>query len=79
MLIIFFSFSVGEDPMMSDQQQYHYMTAENMKSLQDDSLKIDVTRDEQGDALRDSMGMMFLVLPGMQKMTNDSNNESQLN
>ncbi|XP_072156429.1 uncharacterized protein [Bemisia tabaci] len=50
-----------EDPMMSDQQQYHYMTAENMKSLQDDSLKIDVTRDEQGDALRDSMVRDYII------------------
>ncbi|XP_075216189.1 uncharacterized protein LOC142321739 isoform X3 [Lycorma delicatula] len=43
-----------EDPMMSDQQQYRYMTVDDMKSLGDDSLKIDVTRDEKGDN-RDSI------------------------
>lgn len=46
----------GEDPMLSDQQQYRYMTVDDMKSLGDDSLKIDVTRDERGDHLRDSIG-----------------------
>lgn len=50
----------GEDPMLSDQQQYRYMTVDDMKSLGDDSLKIDVTRDERhlrdwGDNLRDSV------------------------
>lgn len=42
--------------MLSDQQQYRYMTVDDMKSLGDDSLKIDVTRDERGDHLRDSIG-----------------------
>ncbi|XP_039276092.1 ankyrin-3-like [Nilaparvata lugens] len=45
-----------EDPMLSDQQQYRYMTVDDMKSLGDDSLKIDVTRDERGDHHRDSIG-----------------------
>lgn len=45
----------GEDPMLSDQQQYRYMTVDDMKSLGDDSLKIDVTRDERGDSHRDSI------------------------
>lgn len=43
----------GEDPMLSDQQQYRYMTVDDMKSLGDDSVKIDVTRDEN-DHHRDS-------------------------
>uniref|UniRef100_A0A0A9Y3T9 Ankyrin-2 n=2 Tax=Lygus hesperus TaxID=30085 RepID=A0A0A9Y3T9_LYGHE len=45
----------GEDPMLSDQQQYRYMTVDDMKSLGDDSVKIDVTRDEH-DYSRDSLG-----------------------
>ncbi|BES94389.1 ankyrin 3, node of Ranvier (ankyrin G) [Nesidiocoris tenuis] len=44
-----------EDPMLSDQQQYRYMTVDDMKSLGDDSVKIDVTRDEH-DYSRDSLG-----------------------
>ena len=41
--------------MLSDQQQYRYMTADDMKSLRDDSVQIDVTRDEH-DHNRDSFG-----------------------
>lgn len=52
----------GEDPMLSDQQQYRYMTVDDMKSLGDDSLKIDVTRDERGDHLRDSVGKYFVYI-----------------
>nr|CAD7409437.1 unnamed protein product [Timema poppensis] len=37
-----------EDPMLSDQQQYRYMTVDDMKSLGDDSMQIDVTSDERG-------------------------------
>ncbi|XP_044737008.1 ankyrin-3-like isoform X2 [Chrysoperla carnea] len=37
----------GEDPMLSDTQQYRYMTVDNMKSLGDDSMPIDVTNDER--------------------------------
>lgn len=36
-----------EDPMLSDTQQYRYMTVDNMKSLGDDSMPIDVTNDER--------------------------------
>lgn len=43
--------------MMSDQQQYRYMTVDDMKSLGDDSLKIDVTRDEKDH--RDSIGQLI--------------------
>ncbi|XP_008481817.1 ankyrin-3-like isoform X1 [Diaphorina citri] len=43
----------GEDPIMSDQQQYKYMTADGDKLGADDSLKIDVTHDER-DHSRDS-------------------------
>uniref|UniRef100_A0A8D8VL02 Ankyrin-2 n=2 Tax=Cacopsylla melanoneura TaxID=428564 RepID=A0A8D8VL02_9HEMI len=42
-----------EDPIMSDQQQYKYMTADGDKLGADDSLKIDVTHDER-DHSRDS-------------------------
>lgn len=40
--------------MMSDQQQYRYMTVDDMKSLGDDS-RLDVTHDEKHD-YRSSMG-----------------------
>ena len=42
---------------MSDQQHYRYMTVDDMKSLGDDSLQIDVTRDERAESNRVSMGM----------------------
>ncbi|XP_069685687.1 ankyrin-3-like isoform X5 [Periplaneta americana] len=44
-----------EDPLVSDQQHYRYMTVDDMKSLGDDSLQIDVTRDERADSHRVSM------------------------
>lgn len=62
----------GEDPMLSDQQQYRYMTVDDMKSLGDDSLKIDVTRDERGDHLRDSIGELL-------KININNNNNNNLN
>lgn len=43
--------------MLNDQHQYRYMTVDDMKSLGDDSLKIDVTRDEKMDLTNDSAGM----------------------
>ena len=46
----------GEDPLLSDQQHYRYMTVDDMKSLGDDSLQIDVTRDERAESNRVSMG-----------------------
>ncbi|KAI8117702.1 Ankyrin-2 [Lucilia cuprina] len=41
----------GEDNMLSD-QPYRYLTVDEMKSLGDDSLPIDVTRDERVDSNR---------------------------
>ncbi|XP_054734967.1 ankyrin-2 isoform X1 [Anastrepha obliqua] len=41
----------GEDNMLSD-QPYRYLTVDEMKSLGDDSLPIDVTRDERIDSNR---------------------------
>lgn len=38
----------GEDTALSD-QPYRYLTVDEMKSLGDDSLPIDVTRDERAD------------------------------
>ncbi|KAI4470519.1 ankyrin repeat and protein kinase domain-containing protein [Holotrichia oblita] len=38
----------GEDPILGDQQQYKYMTVDDMKSLGDDS-RMDVTNDEKSD------------------------------
>lgn len=42
--------------MLNDPHQYRYMTVDDMKSLGDDSLKIDVTRDEKVDPVNDSAG-----------------------
>lgn len=39
---------LGEDTALSD-QPYRYLTVDEMKSLGDDSLPIDVTRDERVD------------------------------
>jgi hypothetical protein len=41
---------------MNDHQHYRYMTVDDMKSLGDDSLQIDVTRDERAESNRVSMG-----------------------
>lgn len=40
-------FITGEDPMLSDQQQYRYMTVDDMKSMGDDSMRVNVTDDER--------------------------------
>lgn len=47
---------LGEDPLL-DQQQYKYMTVDDMKSLGDDSMRLDVTNDEKSD-YRNSMGKL---------------------
>ena len=52
---------VGEDPMLSDQQQYRYMTVDDMKSMGDDSMRVNVTDDERDN--RHSGGEInFLLL-----------------
>lgn len=33
--------------MLSDQQQYRYMTVDDMKSMGDDSMRVNVTDDER--------------------------------
>lgn len=43
--------TLGEDTMLGD-QPYRYLTVDEMKSLGDDSLPIDVTRDERIDSNR---------------------------
>ncbi|XP_044258344.1 ankyrin-3-like isoform X5 [Tribolium madens] len=43
-----------DDPILGDQQQYKYMTVDDMKSLGDDSMRMDVTRDEKSE-YRNSM------------------------
>lgn len=48
-------FTTGEDPMLSDQQQYRYMTVDDMKSMADDSMRMNVTDDERDN--RHSGGM----------------------
>jgi len=71
----------GEDPMLSDQQQYRYMTVDDMKSLGDDSCKIDVTRDERGDSMRDSIapGNELIISPHYLKEQYQVNQASQAN
>jgi ankyrin len=44
----------GDDPILGDQQQYKYMTVDDMKSLGDDSMRMDVTHDEKNE-YRNSM------------------------
>ncbi|EEB19933.1 ankyrin-1, putative [Pediculus humanus corporis] len=46
----------GEDTVLSD-QPYRYLTVDEMKSLGDDSLPIDVTKDERFDSNKESFGM----------------------
>lgn len=50
---------LGEDPMLSDQQQYRYMTVDDMKSMGDMSMRLDTTHDDAHDN-RHSMGILFL-------------------
>ncbi|XP_026475160.1 ankyrin-3-like [Ctenocephalides felis] len=38
-----------EDPMLSDQQQYRYMTVDDMKSMGDMSMRLDTTHDDAHD------------------------------
>ena len=46
--------------MLGDQSSYKYLTADEMKSLGDDSLPFDVTKDERGaDSTRDLLGNSF--------------------
>ena len=45
----------AEDNMLGD-QSYRYLTADEMKSLGDDSLPFDVTKDERMDASQ-TLGM----------------------
>ncbi|CAH0546187.1 unnamed protein product [Brassicogethes aeneus] len=40
------TYMTRDDPLLGDQQQYKYMTVDDMKSLGDDSMKMDVTNDE---------------------------------
>lgn len=48
---MFISFILDEDTVICN-QHYQYLTADEMKSLGDDSLPIDVTRDERVDSNR---------------------------
>lgn len=49
--IAYLFFAIGEDALIGD-HTYRYLTADEMKSLGDDSLPIDVTRDERIDSNR---------------------------
>ncbi|XP_065160043.1 ankyrin-3-like isoform X3 [Atheta coriaria] len=46
------------DDLMGDQQQYKYMTVDDMKSLGDDSMRLDVTNDEKHD-MRNSVAHSY--------------------
>lgn len=50
-LLVIFS---GEDTLLSE-QPYRYLTVDEMKSLGDDSLPIDVRQDERMDSNRECM------------------------
>ncbi|XP_023311776.1 ankyrin-3 isoform X3 [Anoplophora glabripennis] len=45
----------GDDPLLGDKHQYNYMTVDDMKSLGDDSMRLDVTSDEKSEHNRNSM------------------------
>ncbi|KAJ8977878.1 hypothetical protein NQ317_016148 [Molorchus minor] len=44
-----------DDPLSGDKQQYTYMTVDDMKSLGDDSMRLDVTNDEKSEYNRNSI------------------------
>lgn len=48
----------GEDTLLSE-QPYRYLTVDEMKSLGDDSLPIDVRQDERMDSNRECMSGQF--------------------
>lgn len=48
---------VGEDTILND-QPYRYLTADDMKSLGDDSLPIDVTKDERTESAMSHKNIM---------------------
>lgn len=45
--------------MLSDQQQYRYMTVDDMKSMGDDSMRVNVTDDERDNR---HSGRIFLLI-----------------
>lgn len=45
--------------MLSDQQQYRYMTVDDMKSMGDDSMRVNVTDDERDN--RHSGGQLIII------------------
>lgn len=49
----------GEDTILND-QPYRYLTADDMKSLGDDSLPIDVTKDERTESAMSHKNIMEL-------------------
>ncbi|XP_050296421.1 ankyrin-3-like isoform X1 [Anthonomus grandis grandis] len=49
-----------DDPILGDQQQYKYMTVDDMKSLGDDSMRMDVTHDEKSEYNRNSMAPSYI-------------------
>ncbi|XP_076264402.1 uncharacterized protein LOC143198798 isoform X3 [Rhynchophorus ferrugineus] len=46
---------IRDDPLLGDQAQYKYMTVDDMKSLGDDSMRMDVTHDEKSEYNRNSV------------------------
>lgn len=60
LLITCLDLITGEDTLLNE-QPYHYLTVDEMKSLGDDSLPIDVTQDDRHDSNRD-LGTELLLL-----------------
>lgn len=58
-------FLSGEDTVLSD-QPYRYLTVDEMKSLGDDSLPIDVTRDERHDSNKMALSSEFPPTAGLE-------------
>ncbi|XP_063987590.1 ankyrin-3-like isoform X16 [Diachasmimorpha longicaudata] len=59
-----------EDPMLSDQQQYRYMTVDDMKSMGDDSMRVNVTDDEKDNRHSGGVSVTDMVTKETYQRTN---------
>ncbi|XP_011305414.1 ankyrin-2 isoform X4 [Fopius arisanus] len=62
-----------EDPMLSDQQQYRYMTVDDMKSMGDDSMRVNVTDDEKDNRHSGGVSVTDMVTKETYQRTNAAN------
>ncbi|XP_054002809.1 ankyrin-3-like isoform X13 [Hylaeus anthracinus] len=62
-----------EDPMLSDQQQYRYMTVDDMKSMGDDSMRVNVTDDERDNRHSGAPTITEMITKESYQRTNAAN------